>query len=116
MTLEIRVYKEIEETEAKVMWGMSWRQLAAATLMAVLSAGVWFIFWRMLKIPDVGQIVVFVVDLPIAVWGWARPRGLKPETWLVYVTRHWVGQRRYLIDGPVLRHATRTDHKAERNS
>ena len=29
MALQMRVYAEIASVEAKVMWGMGWRQLAA---------------------------------------------------------------------------------------
>lgn len=116
MALEIRVYKEIEDTEARVMWGMSWRQLAAAAMMIGISSVVWLVFWWLLETPGLGQYVVFVANLPLAAWGWSRPKGLKPEVWLVYATGHWFGQHRYLIDGQMLRHATRTDHKAERNN
>ncbi len=100
MTLEIRVYKEITAAEPKVMWGMSWRQLAAATMMGCLSAGIWLLFWKMLGLPDLGQYVVFLADLPIAAWGWLRPKGLKPETYLKYVIAHRFGQSRYFLDGP----------------
>lgn len=100
MALEIRIYKEITATEAKVMWGMSWRQLAAASMMVILSAGTWLLFWRVLAMPDLGQYVVFLVDLPLAAWGWLRPKGLKPEIWLGYVLGHRFGQRLFLLDGP----------------
>ncbi|MBT1170701.1 PrgI family protein [Bifidobacterium sp. SO4] len=100
MTLEIRVYKEITATEARVMWGMSWRQLAAAAMMGVLSASVWLLFWKVLDLPGIGQYAVFVVDVPLAAWGWLRPKGLKPEVWLRYVLSHRFGQRLFLLDGP----------------
>ena len=38
--LQMRVYKEIANVEAKVMWGLGWRQLAAAACMLVLGGGV----------------------------------------------------------------------------
>ena len=37
--LQMRVYKEIANVEAKVMWGLGWRQLAAAACMLVLGGG-----------------------------------------------------------------------------
>lgn len=100
MALEIRIYKEITATEARVMWGMSWRQLAAAAMMGCLSAGVWLVFWRLFGLPDIGQYVVFLVNLPLAAWGWLRPKGLKPEVWFGYVIACRFGQQRYFIDGP----------------
>ena len=115
MTLEIKVYKEITATEAKVMWGMSWRQLAAAGAMGALSAGVWLLFRHALGMPDLGQYVVFLVDVPIAAWGWLRPKGLKPEVWLRYVADHHLGQRRFFLDGPAAeRPAKRNRHVSER--
>lgn len=112
MALEIRIYKEITATEARVMWGMSWRQLAAAAMMGVLSAGTWLLFWKVLASPDLGQYMVFLVDVPLAAWGWLRPKGLKPEVWLGYVLAHRFGQRRFFLDGPA-RHdaADRTRRK-----
>ncbi|KAA8830170.1 PrgI family protein [Bifidobacterium tissieri] len=110
MTLEIKVHKEITATEAKVMWGLSWRQMAAAAVMCGLSAGLWLLFRNVLHAPEVGQYVVMLVDAPIAVWGWLRPKGLKPEVWLRYVLSQRFGQQRFFIDGP----ARQRDGKRDR--
>lgn len=115
MTLEIRVYKELESTESKVMWGMSWRQMAAAAMMIGVTGLAWLLFWHLLHAPELGQYVVFAANMPLAVWGWARPKGLKPEVWIIYASRQKFGQHRYLIDGQAAHHAIRADHKAERN-
>lgn len=37
--LQMRVYKEIANVEAKVMWGLGWRQLAAARACSSWAAG-----------------------------------------------------------------------------
>lgn len=98
MGLEIRIYREITAAEPKVMWGMTWRQLAASALMLLIGGAVWLLFWRWLGLPEPGQWVVFLSCLPIALWGWWRPRGLKPEVWLRYVARHRFGRTVWMFD------------------
>lgn len=39
-------------------------------------------FFLMLDQPDLGSYLLFVVCLPPALWGWWRPKGLKPERYL----------------------------------
>ena len=95
MALEIRVYREITDAEPKVMWGMGWRQIAASAAMLALGGAMWFVFRRWLGLPEAGQWAVFAACLPPAVWGWWRPKGLKPEVWLRYVLRQRFGQRVY---------------------
>ena len=55
MALQMRVYAEIASVEAKVMWGMGWRQLAASALMLVLGGGEVAVFFLMLDQPDLGS-------------------------------------------------------------
>lgn len=98
MALQMRVYKEIASVEAKVMWGLSWRQLAAATCMLVLGGGQVFVFCVLLKQTDIGSCLLFVVCLPFALWGWWRPKGLKPERYLGFMVRQLVGVRVYTLE------------------
>ena len=81
--LQMRVYKEIANVEAKVMWGLGWRQLAAAACMLVLGGG---------------SYLLFVVCLPFALWGWWRPKGLKPERYLGYMLRQRFGPKVYPLE------------------
>lgn len=87
MALQMRVYAEIASVEAKVMWGMGWRQLAASALMLVLGGSEVAVFFLLLDQPDLGSYLLFVVCLPPALWGWWRPKGLKPERYLGYMLR-----------------------------
>lgn len=87
MALQMRVYAEIASVEAKVMWGMGWRQLAASALMLVLGGSEVAVFFLLLDQPDLGSYLLFVVCLPPALWGWWRPKGLKPERYLDYMLR-----------------------------
>ena len=72
MALQMRVYAEIASVEAKVMWGMGWRQLAASALMLVLGGSEVAVFFLLLDQPDLGSYLLFVVCLPPALWGWWR--------------------------------------------
>ncbi|MBT1160926.1 PrgI family protein [Bifidobacterium sp. SO1] len=99
MALQMRVYKEVSNVEAKVMLNLSWRQMLAAALMLAVGGGEAFVFFWLLKQPDLGTYLLFAVCVPFAAWGWWRPKGLKPERYAVYVLRHAMGQSVYLRDG-----------------
>lgn len=77
--LQMRVYKEIANVEAKVMWGLGWRQLAAAACMLVLGGGEAALFWS-LGLTDLGSYLLFVVCLPFALWGWWASEGTEAGT------------------------------------
>lgn len=55
MALQMRVYAEIASVEAKVMWGMGWRQLVASALMLVLGGGEVAVFFLLLGQLDLGS-------------------------------------------------------------
>ena len=55
MALQMRVYAEIASVEAKVMWGMGWRQLVASALMLVLGGGEVAVFFLLLEQPDLAR-------------------------------------------------------------
>ena len=98
MALQMRVYAEIASVEAKVMWGMGWRQLAASALMLVLGGGEVAVFFLMLDQPDLGSYLLFVVCLPPALWGWWRPKGLKPERYLGCMLRQRFGRNIHTLE------------------
>lgn len=98
MALQMRVYAEIASVEAKVMWGMGWRQLAASELMLVLGGGEVVVFFLLLDQPDLGSYLLFVVCLPPALWGWWRPKGLKPERYLGYMLRQRFGRNIHTLE------------------
>lgn len=99
MALQMRVYKEVSNIEAKVMLNLSWRQMLAAALMGVIGGGEAFLFFWVLEQPDLGTYLLFAVCVPVAAWGWWRPKGLKPERYMAYVLRHAMGPSVYLRDG-----------------
>lgn len=105
MALEMKVYREVRAYEAHVMFGLSWRQLAAMTVGIPLAGGVFAAIsyalhqggatWE--EATNVAMWVIFPILIPVAAWGWWRPKGLKPEQFFGYLIR-------YYLTGKVLRY------------
>lgn len=98
MALEMKVYREVQAYEAKVMFGRSWRQLGALALgVPLATAGFATIAFALHSTgstwenaTNLAMWVIFPVLIPVAAWGWWRPKGLKPERYIRYVIRHYV--------------------------
>ncbi len=105
--LQMPVYMEITQIEPKVLLGLSWRRLAACAVMVVFGGGVWLLLCGgELGLPfggrlstDLAMPVVSLVVVPAALWGFWRPKGLKPERYLAYVARHALSPARLFLDG-----------------
>lgn len=105
MALEMRVYREVSAYEARVMFGLSWRQLAALAAGVPLAAGCFSaIAWALhhtgatwAEATDVAMWVIFPILIPVAAWGWWRPKGLKPEKFVGYLLRHYLTTRKVII-------------------
>lgn len=101
MALEVQVYKDVRAYEAKVMFGMSWRQLAAASVAVVVGGGVYAAAsiamhangasWS--SATNTALYLLFPILIPIAAWGWWRPKGLKPEQYIGYVINHYASRK-----------------------
>ena len=89
MALQMPVYRELTTIESKVFMGMSWRQCLAAVILVIVGVD-----------PNLAMYLIFPPGLPIAVWGWVRPKGLMPEKYLKYILRHYTQREVYLLDGP----------------
>ena len=101
MALQMPVYRELTTIESKVFMGMSWRQCLAAVILAVVCGGGYVGLWLGLGVdPNLAMYLIFPPGLPIAVWGWVRPKGLMPEKYLKYILRHYTQREVYLLDGP----------------
>lgn len=50
--------------------------------------------------PNLAMYLIFPPGLPVAIWGWVRPKGLMPEKYLKYILRHYTQREVYLLDGP----------------
>lgn len=101
MALEVQVYKDVRAYEAKIMFGMSWRQLGAAAAALVLGGGIYAAVT--LALHGAGQswnsattwamYAMFPVLIPLAAWGWWRPKGLKPEKYIGYVINYYATRK-----------------------
>lgn len=88
MALEMKVYSEIRAYEAKIIGSLSWRQLACVVIAVPLIGLATWALWG--RAQWAITYVDFVIFLPFAVWGWWRPKGLKPEVYLPYIyDRHF---------------------------
>lgn len=90
MALQMPVYRELTAIESKVFMGLSWRQLGAAVLLALVCGGGYagLVFGLGMDY-NAAMYLVFIPGVPTAAWGWMRPKGLKPEAYAVYVWRHY---------------------------
>ncbi|MBW3069618.1 PrgI family protein [Actinomyces sp. 594] len=103
--LEMKVYREISAYEAKVMFGLSWRQLGALAIGIPLAGGLFAAIAYTLHqsgstweaATDTAMWVIFPVLIPVAAWGWWRPKGLKPERFVGYLLQHY-------LNGKVIRY------------
>lgn len=86
MSLEVRVHKEVTGYQAKVMWGMSWRQLATAAIGVPVVAGAYAAFY-FAGLTSIGEWVVCLLTVPFVLFGWVRPKGLPFEVYAAYVAR-----------------------------
>lgn len=100
----MRVYQEITDIDEKPMWALTWRQLAVVGILAVISGvGVWVLFpaGKIEWLPN----LIFPIALPLVVFGWVKPKGLRMEKWLPQMIRVSLSPRclRYVND-PVWSH------------
>ena len=92
---------ELTTIESKVFMGMSWRQCLAAVILAIVCGGGYVGLWLGLGMdPNLAMYLIFPPGLPVAIWGWVRPKGLMPEKYLKYILRHYTQREVYLLDGP----------------
>ena len=80
MALQMPVYRELTTIESKVFMGMSWRQCLAAVILVIVCGGGYIGLWFGLGMdPNLAMYLIFPPGLPVAIWGWVRPKGLMPE-------------------------------------
>lgn len=107
MAQEMKVYDEITAFQAKVIMGMSWRQLLCAFLALLLGSGVYALLW-LIGLDDWAVYGAAVVATPFGLMGWARPAGLPFEKYASFILRHLTEpQKRLYGQQPVWR----TDRK-----
>ena len=114
MALEMKVYKDPRQHDPKVFAGLTPRQLVATPLMLILGGGTFAAVTLVIMMmnglenisalftaegltvyaplfdyaSDYGFYAALPVAIPIAAWGWWRPKGLHPETYMKYVLAH----------------------------
>lgn len=101
MALEVKVYGEITSYQAKVILGMTWRQLLCSVLALVFGGGT-FAMLYVVGLADLGQWIAAIIAVPFGAIGWVRPKGLPFEKYASYVINHqWQRKVRIYAQRPV---------------
>lgn len=118
MGLEMKTHRDVAAFEAKPMFGLTWRRLGALAIMIFGGGAVFFTVasvvlaasgtsWEV-AVPEAlqaadgtsatvtaltrattaGMYAMFPVLVPVALWAWLRPMGMKPEHYAQYYFRH----------------------------
>ncbi|VDG75779.1 PrgI family protein [Actinobaculum suis] len=87
MALEVRVFKEFTSYQAKVVAGMSWRQLLVVAVALPVLAGAYWVSFK-LGSDDVGVIIVALLAIPAGALGWVRPMGIPFEQYVGFWWAH----------------------------
>lgn len=83
MALEVRVYREVTDIDAKVIWVLTWRQFIFAligTVVLLFLGTVFFFLGHLMMLP----YVYMPLMLPLVLWAWAKPMGMRFEKWFPY--------------------------------
>ncbi|MFY9263330.1 MAG: PrgI family protein [Arcanobacterium sp.] len=86
MALEVKVYREVTRFQPKVMFGMSWRQLAVTGVALPILVGVYAVCY-MAGWEDLGAYLVALLAVPAVALGWVRPMGVPFEKYFGYIWR-----------------------------
>lgn len=84
MALEMRVYDELTAVDPKIIANLTFRQLGAVLLLLLIGGGTVAALW-LTGHREWMQIAVIAITIPIAMWGWLKPKGLRPEVYLRHV-------------------------------
>lgn len=97
--LSVDVYQDPMRLHPRGLFG-SVRRLAAAAIMAppvgLSVTGLLIWDWD----PVLVTVVMVVLCLPVALWGFAQPEGLPFEVWFAYERAAMTGPRLLFFDGP----------------
>lgn len=93
MALEMKVYRDPASFEAKIMFGRTWRQIIALAIGVPVSLALYGLTsWLLVQrgqdwslATNTAMPVMVACLIPFAVYGWWRPRGLMPETYLAHI-------------------------------
>jgi hypothetical protein len=98
----MKVHRDITAYEAKPMFGLTWRRLAALAVMTFGGGGVFVAVtaavlysrgasWSSDQLgpaTTIAMYAMFPFIIPPALWAWLRPMGLRPEIYFRYAIRH----------------------------
>ena len=94
MAFEVKVYREVTAYQAKVMFGLSWRQFGIAAI-GIPVVGVVFAACYMLGQENLGVVLTFVFAIPFIAIGWVRPMGVPYEQYARHAVEARKGHKRF---------------------
>lgn len=98
MALEVKVFREITDYQAKVIFGLSWRQAGSMLVAIPVLGGVYALFY-LGGLQDLGVVVVTLLAVPVAGFGWVRPMGIPFEKYIKYFWAFRQGRKFYTYQG-----------------
>lgn len=98
MALEVKVFREITDYQAKVVFGLSWRQAGTMLVTIPILSGVYAACF-FLDLQDLGVVVVTLLAMPAAGFGWVRPMGIPFEKYIRYFWAFRRGRKFFTYQG-----------------
>lgn len=96
MAIEVRIPKEIMEYQAKIMAGLTGRQLVASTVAIISMIVIYPISIKTFGV-DFGQMVALILIFPIWLIGFYKKEGMTFEKYLMMIFNHYRShKKRYL--------------------
>lgn len=95
MALEVKVYREVTKYQPKVIFGMSWRQLAAVAVALPFLIGTYALCY-LAGMDDLGVVLVSLLSVPAVCFGWVRPMGVPFEKYFGYMWRFHKARKQFI--------------------
>jgi hypothetical protein len=105
MAFEVKVYREVTRYQARVLFGLSWRQLAVVAVAFPVVAGVYGACFLAGQ-ENLGVILVTLAAIPAVCVGWVRPAGVPFEKYARYWFAHRFGPRHFTYSSSICGEAT----------
>lgn len=97
--IEVRIPKEITDYKAKILLGMSGRQLISAGIAAATSLILFFSLRDVVSLQMLGRLVM-IINIPVIAVGFLQKNGLTMEKWIPIILKHKLNNHRltYVTD------------------
>lgn len=99
MSIEVRVPEEITDYKAKILFGLTGRQILGACIGSLIGFGSYY-FIKPLVGEDTAMFITMALSSPVFAWGFISPEGYAFEKYLKIICTHrFNGYRCYYRTG-----------------